>query len=100
MWSLLIVVASTCSPNTPPNVLFDFIPVGSDGSKGLKVLAATPVSLIADGMLPSSTPNWRIFLLLVCCRLHSPMFLSTWLCGRENVTCLTSVSIWLVRGAK
>ena len=66
-WSLLIVVASARSPNTPPKVLFDFIPVGIDGSEGLNALAVAPVSLIANGMLPSSKPNLRLFSLLVCC---------------------------------
>ena len=76
-WSLLIVVASAQSPNAPPKVLFYFIPVGIDGYEGLKALAVAPVLLIADGMLPSSTPNWRQFLLLVCCRPHLALFLST-----------------------
>ena len=61
----MIVVASARSPNAPPKVLFDFIPDGIDGSKGLKALAVAPVLLIADGMLPSSTPTWRLFFLLV-----------------------------------
>ena len=86
----MIVVASACSPNAPPKVLVDFILVGIDESEGVKALAAAPVSLIADGMLPLSTPNWRLFLLLVCCRLHLALFLSTWLCGRVNFTCLSS----------
>ena len=73
-WSLLIVVASACSPNAPPKVLFDFIPVGIDGSKGVKALAVAPVLLIADGMLPASTPNGRLFFLLVCCRLQLELF--------------------------
>ena len=99
-WSLLIVVASACSQNDPPKDLFEFIPVGIDGSKGVKALAVAPVLLIANGMLPLSNPNWRLFLLLVCCCLHLTLFLLTWLCGRENVICLPSVSIWLVRGSK
>ena len=99
-WSLLIVVASACSQNAPPKVLFEFIPVGIDRSKVLKALAVAHVLLIADGMLPLSTPNRRLFLLLFCCRLYLAMFLSTWLRGRENVTCLSCMSILLVRGAK
>ena len=51
-WSVLIVVASACSSNAPPKVFFDFIPVGIDGSKGLKALTVAPVLLIAYGMLP------------------------------------------------
>ena len=74
-WSLLIVVASACSPNALPKVLFDFIPVGIDGSKGVKALAVAPVLLIADGMLPSRTYNWRLFFLLVFWRLHLALLL-------------------------
>ena len=98
-WSLLIVVASAHSPNALPKVLFDFIPVGIDGSEGLKALAVAPVLLIADGMLPSSTPNRKLIFLLVCCCLQLALFLSTWLCGRVNVTCLSSYSAWLDSGA-
>ena len=95
----MIVVASACSPNATPTVLFDFIPVGIDGSEGLKALAVAPVLLIADGMLPLSTPNWRLFFLLVFWCFHLPLFLLTWLCGRVNVTCLSSSSTWLASGA-
>ena len=95
----MIVVASDHSPNAPPKVLFDFIPVGIDGSEGLKALAVAPVLLIANGMLPLSTPNRRLFFLLVCCRLHFALFFSRWLCGRENVTYLSSSSTWLASGA-
>ena len=91
----MIVVASACSPNSPLKVLFEFIPVGIDGSEGLKALSVTPVLRIADGMLPLSTPNQRLFFLLVCWRLHSALFLPTWLCGRVNVTCLSSSLAWL-----
>ena len=65
----MIVVAYACSPNAPPQVLFDFIPVCIDGSEGLKALTVASVSLIADGILPSSSPNQRLFFLLVCWRL-------------------------------
>ena len=54
-WSLLIVVALAWSPNAPPKVDFDFTPVGIDGSSGVNALAVAPVSLTADGMLPSRT---------------------------------------------
>ena len=85
-------------PECSAESFFDFIPVGIEGSEGLKVLAVAPVLLIANGMLPSSTPNWRPFFLLVCWRLQLALFLLTWLCGMENVTCFPSVSIQLVRG--
>ena len=61
----MIVVASAHSPNALSKVLFDYIPVGIDGSEGVKALAVAPVLLIADGMLPSSTPNWRLSCLLL-----------------------------------
>ena len=100
LWSsLLIVVAFSCYPYAPPKVLFDFIPVGIDESKGVKALAVAPVLLIADGMLPSSTPNCRIFFLLVCCCLQLALFFSTWSCEREDVTCLSSSLTWLASGA-
>ena len=70
----MIVVASAHSPNAPPKVLFDFIPVGIDGSKGFKALDVAPLLLIAYGMLPSSTPHQRLFFLLVCCCLHLALF--------------------------
>jgi len=87
-------------PKCSSKVLFDFIPVGIDGSEGLKALAVVPVLLIANSMLPSSTPYWRLFFLIVCCLLRLALFLLAWLRGREKVTCLPSMSIWLVRGAK
>ena len=55
-WSLFIVVAVACLPNALPNVAVDQIPVGTEGSESLKVFAVAPVLLMADGMLPSSTP--------------------------------------------
>ncbi len=45
-----------CLPNAPPKVAVDQTPVGTEGLEGLKALAVAPVSLMADGMLPSSTP--------------------------------------------
>ena len=96
----MIVVVSACFPTAPPKVLFDFIPVGIDGSKGLKALALFPVLLIADGMLPLRTPDCRLFFLLVCCPSHLVLFLLTWLCGRENDTCLSSSLTWLASGVR
>ena len=63
------VVAAAWSPNAPPKKLFDCIPVCYVGSKGLKALSVAPVSLISNGVLPSSTPNWRHFF---ACLLSSP----------------------------
>ena len=85
----MTVVAAAWSPKAQPKVLFDFIPVCTIGSEGLNALAVAPVSLIADGMLPLSTPNWRPLFFLVCCRLHSLLFVLLWSCGRRNVTCLS-----------
>ena len=98
-WSLLVVVSSARSPNALLKVFFDFIPVGIDGSEGLKALTVAPVLLIADGMLPLSTPVWILFFLLVCWCLHSELFLLTWLCGRVNGTCLSTSSTWLASRA-
>ncbi len=64
-WSLFIVVAVACSPNALPKVAVDQIPVGTEGSEGLKALTVAPVLLMANGMLPSSTPV--CVLLLVLC---------------------------------
>ena len=76
-WSLFIVVAVTCLPNAPPKVVVDRIPVGTEGSEGLKVLAVAPVSLMADGMLLSSTPVCVLLFVLHLC-LHS---CCPYLCG-------------------
>jgi hypothetical protein len=62
------------------------IPVGTEGSEGLKALAAAPVSLMADGMLPSSTPVCVLLFVLHLC-LHLVLYLSVWLLGRENEMC-------------
>ena len=45
-----------CLPNAPPKVAVDQIPVGTEGSKGLKALAVAPVLLMANEVLPLSTP--------------------------------------------
>ncbi len=54
-WSLFTVVALAWSPNAPPKVAVDRIPVAIVGSDGVKALALVPVLLMADGILPSST---------------------------------------------
>ncbi len=59
------------------------ISIGTEGSKGLKALAVAPVSLIADGMLPLSTPVC-VLLFVLHCLLHLVLSLSVWLLGREN----------------
>jgi hypothetical protein len=54
-WSLFTVVALAWSPNAPPKVAVDYIPIAIVGSDGSKALAVVPVSLMADGILPLST---------------------------------------------
>ncbi len=54
-WSLFTVVALAWSPNAPPKVAVDRIPIAIVGSDSLKALAVAPVSLMADGILPLST---------------------------------------------
>jgi hypothetical protein len=115
-WSLFIVVAVACLPNAPPKVAVGQIPVGTEGSEGLKALAVVPVSLMANGMLPTSTPVC-VLLFVLCLRLHLVLSLSAWLLRRENemhfvfcesdhwqmalsscsCTC-SSMLTWLVRG--
>jgi hypothetical protein len=63
-WSLFIVVAVACLPNAPPKVAVDQIPIVTVGSEGLKALAVAPVLLMANGMLPSSTPVCELLLVL------------------------------------
>ncbi len=72
-----------CLLNAPPKVAVDRIPIGSEGSEGLKALAVAPVSLMVDGMLPSSTPV-HVLLFVLRLRLHLVLSLSVWLLGREN----------------
>jgi hypothetical protein len=90
-WSLFIVVAVACLPNAPPKVAVDQIPNGTEGPEGLKALAVAPVWLMADGMLPSSTPVC-VLLFVLHLRLHSMLSLSVWLLGRENEMALRSWS--------
>ena len=49
-------VALAWLPNTPPKATVDLIPVTTVGSVGVNALANAPISLLADGMLPSRTP--------------------------------------------
>ncbi len=72
-----------CLPNAPQDVSVDQISVGTEGSEGLKVLAVAPVLLIANGMLPSSTPVW-VLLFVLQLHLHSVLSISLWFLGREN----------------
>ena len=51
----LPVAALAWSPNAPPKVAVDHIPIAIVGSDGLKALAVAPVLLMADGILPLST---------------------------------------------
>ncbi len=44
-------------PNAPPKIAVDRITVAIVGSDGVKALAVAPVLLMADGILPSSTPS-------------------------------------------
>ena len=74
-WSLFIVVAVACLPNAPPKVAVDQIPVGTEVSKNLTVLAVALVLLMADGMLPSSTPVC-VLLFVQCLHLHLVLSLS------------------------
>jgi hypothetical protein len=56
LWSsLFTVVALAWSPNAPPKVAVDRIPVANVGSDSLKALAVVPVLLMADEILPLST---------------------------------------------
>jgi hypothetical protein len=116
-WSLFTTVAVAYLLNARPKVAVDQIPVGTDGSEGLKALTVAPVSLMANGMLPLSTPV-RVLLFVLCLHLHLGLPLSVWLLGRENemhfvfsvsdcwqmalrswsCTC-SGVLTWLVRGA-
>jgi hypothetical protein len=116
-WSLFIVVSVACLLNALPNVVVDQIPVHTEGSVGLKALAVAPVLLMANGMLPLSTPVC-VLLFVLRLHLHSVRSLSLLFFGRENemrfvlrasdcqrmalsswsCTC-SSVLTWLVRGA-
>ena len=55
------MVAFVTSPNAPPKLLVDCVPVGIAGSNGLNALAVTPVLLAAEGILLLSTPIHRLF---------------------------------------
>ena len=78
----------------PAKLVFDCMPVGIVGSDGFIALAVAPVSLAADGMLPSRTPlsslSFRSCRSLLVgfshCPLHSVLFLWAWLAGREKCT--------------
>jgi len=92
--SLLIVVAIAMSPNAPPKLVFDCIPVRIVGSNGLIALVDAPVSLTADGMLLLRTPIGRLlFGGLSHFLLHSVLFLLAWLVGSENRTCCFPVLV-------
>jgi hypothetical protein len=84
LWgSLFIAVAVACLPNALQKVVVDQIPVGLEGSNDLKALAVALVSLMADGMLLSSTAVC-VLLFVLCLRLHLVLSLSMWLLRREN----------------
>ena len=55
------MVAFATSPNAPPKLLVDHVPVGIVRSGSLNALAVAPVLLTTDGMLPLRTPIHRIF---------------------------------------
>jgi hypothetical protein len=80
---LFIVVAVAYLPNAQQKVAVDQIPVGTEESEGLKALAVALVLLMADGMLPSSTPV-HVLLFVLCLGLHLVLSLSVWLLGRKN----------------
>jgi hypothetical protein len=80
---LFIVVAVAYLPNAQQKVAVDQIPVGTEESKGLKALAVAPVMLMADVMLPLSTPV-HVLLFVLRLGLHLVLSLSVWLLGREN----------------
>jgi hypothetical protein len=98
-WSLFTVVVLAWSPNAPPKVAVDHIPVAIVGSDGLKALALATVLLMADGILPLSTLSLWSFILCVSFCLQLALFMSVWFGGRANVTCLSSSSTGLARGA-
>ncbi len=64
----------------------------TEGSEGLKVLAVALVLLMADGMLPSSTPVCGLLFVLCLC-LHLVLSLSVWLLGTENEIHLSFVRL-------
>ena len=73
-----MVAALAWLPNAPPKVAVDFILVGTVVSVGVNALAIYPVSLTADGMLPSRTPARVLSFCAACCCLHLALFLSLW----------------------
>jgi hypothetical protein len=85
-WHFFIVVAVACLPNALPKVAVDQIPIGTEGSEGLKALAVAPVLVMPNGMLPLSTPA-HVLLFVLCFHLHLMLSLSVWLLGRENEIC-------------
>jgi hypothetical protein len=107
-----------CLLNALPKVAVDQMAFATtEGSKGLEALAIAPVSLMANGMLPSSTPVCVLSFVLQL-HLHLVLSLSMWLLERENemrfVFCASdrwrmalsswscpclSMSTWSVRGA-
>jgi hypothetical protein len=54
-WSLFTIVALAWLPNALPKVAVDHILIAIVGSDSVKALAVAPVSMMADGILPSST---------------------------------------------
>ena len=56
IWSLTTVVAGGVPPVGSPNTFVDISLVAMNGSVGFPAVDLAPVSLIADGMVPSIMP--------------------------------------------